>query len=171
MSFAVYFAQQILRTARAELSHLKLQKLAFYCYGAARAQDELKERIVFEHWQHGPVSPEIYEAFKEHGSQAIPRPQGVEPVLQGAALDAFHIYSRLSAWQLREESHLEAPWVQAEDRGALDDEQIRAHFRQKFFSGRVQAPVHLPGAWSLALDGLPKLSGESLHELAQLLSQ
>lgn len=171
MNFALSFAERILRTSSEAISHLKLQKLAFYCYGAARANDEIEERIVFERWPHGPVSPVIYEAFKDSGSAPLPRPSGDSPKLEGAALDAYHVYARLSAWQLREESHLEAPWLAADDRAPLDDEHIRSHFRAKFHAATVRAPVHLPGAWSLALDGLPGLSGSSLHELATFLAR
>jgi uncharacterized phage-associated protein len=167
---ALAFAEAVLRTSRAGLTPLKLQKLLFYCYGAARAHDEAVPHILFERWQHGPVSPAVYEQFKHYGSTPIPRPEWGEGLV-GAALDAFCVYDCLSAWQLREESHLEAPWrAGAPDCGTIDDKLIVDHFRRKFLGGAVAAPVYLPGSWSLAVDGLPGLRAPTLRELARLLT-
>ena len=49
------------------ISNLKLQKLLYYAQGihlALNGQPLYPERI--EAWQHGPVVPEIYHAFKEY---------------------------------------------------------------------------------------------------------
>jgi hypothetical protein len=75
----------------------------------------------------------------------------------------------LSAWQIREESHLERPWLDAykpDERRPISDDLIRQHFKEKFACGKVVAPRYLPGAGSAALDGLPQLRARSLHELA-----
>jgi len=171
MDDAITFAHQILRTSKQEVTHLKLQKLLFYCYGAARALGGYSGRITFERWPHGPVNPVVYEEYKRFGSGIVDCPDDGE-LLGGAALDAFKVYDRLSAWQLREESHLEAPWRNGvADRGEIDDESIRHYFLQKFATAPVRAPANLPGAWSLALDGLPRIAADSLHQLAQLLAR
>ena len=51
------------------ISNLKLQKLLYYCQGTYLA---IKGTPLFEHpieaWEHGPVVPEVYHQYKEHGS-------------------------------------------------------------------------------------------------------
>ena len=56
------------------LTHLKLQKLMFYGYGAALAFDcerALGGKIAFEAWEHGPVNREVWKEYKDHGSRSI----------------------------------------------------------------------------------------------------
>jgi len=66
-------------TAGDLMSHLKLQKLLYYCQGFTLA---LLNRPLFEDkvvaWQHGPVVPTVWEEFKHYGSQPIPKPYGFD---------------------------------------------------------------------------------------------
>lgn len=164
---SVDFAHRVLRAASGPVTHLKLQKLVFYAYGAAVAHDEDVPEIVFHSWKHGPVCVPVYEYFKPCGSAELSH-VGSAGALTGAAAAAVRVYEKLSAWQLRQESHLEAPWIATRLGDAISSESVRGHFCQKF-STPVYAPRNLVGSWSLAVDGLPALRAGSLHELAKAL--
>lgn len=158
------------------LTHLKLEKLAFYSYGALLALDldgELGD-VQFQAWKHGPVAPKInskYGSFK--GGEALPFVEYPhEPFSERAAAamrDVINVYGRLTGWQLREESHLERPWCEHFD-GALNKEipkeDLRRHFKKKFASPGVRFPERLFGASSLLLDRIPVPTFRSLSEMS-----
>jgi len=169
MKDALDFAQSVLAAATADVTHLKLQKLTFYAYGAAVAARQSVPFVQFQHWKHGPVCVPVYEHFKGAGSTTLV-PEVFAEQLSGAARDAVRVYGALSAWQLREESHLEAPWRDTELGQDIPNELVVEHFRAKF-SGRVRAPMNLLGSWSLAVDGLPALTAATLGELASALGR
>lgn len=168
MDDALDFAASVLAQAGSGTTHLKLQKLMFYAYGAARAHGETVPAVTFFKWQHGPVCESVYERCKAFGKHAVdlsalnPAPAA----LPESALDAVRVYRRLSAWQLRNESHLEEPWLAARMNDSISEESIERHFKRKFNSGSVEIPKNMPGAWSLAVDGLPPLVALSLRDLA-----
>lgn len=170
MTTALDFAKAVLASSGESITPLKLQKLMFYGYGAALAYGEPTPDIEFLHWKHGPVCQAVYEHFKHHGSNPLPATNG-GPRLRGAARDAVSVYGHLSAWQLREESHLEAPWLDTAPGESINRESIRAHFERKFCGPAVEAPKNLPGMWSLAADGFRLLSAPTLGELASALER
>lgn len=68
----------------ASVSNLVLQKLAYFAHGTflSRTGKPLVSGE-FEAWRHGPVHPHIYNAFKDHGAEAIcRRAEIVNPVTQ-----------------------------------------------------------------------------------------
>lgn len=169
---ATDLAAWVLAKSARSLTHLKLQKLCFYSYGAALAFDFADEigEVVFEPWEHGPVSRPVWHRFRELGSAEIPRPKEV-PTYSAQAEehlgDVLRIYGRLSAWELREQSHLEAPWVEAfkQHAASIDREALRAHFRRKFKTD-VQWPEALLRSASYSLDGVPLARYSDLRALA-----
>lgn len=169
-SLPVAYASSVLAVAGEGTTHLKLQKLIFYAYGAALAFDEEAPLMTFHNWQHGPVCVEVYEHFKHSGSGVLKMPAKPSFELGEVATAAVRVYGALSAWQLREESHLEAPWKETHLGQEISRARMTEHFRSKF-RGRVQAPRNLPGSWSLAADGLPGLNAGSLNELAAALGR
>ncbi len=163
------FAQRVLATS-GPVTPLKLQKLMFYAYGAALVEGAMPlGSIPFLAWKHGPVSCEVFEALRGFGSSLVPVDPNAAP-LDGLTRDAVRVYGSLSAWQLREESHLEAPWVGTTQSWEIDQSQIFQHFAQKY-AAPVVAPRNLAGSWSLAVDGLPQVSSGSLGELATALGR
>src|SRR3569833_2250149 len=64
------------------LSNLKLQKLLFFVHGQFLL--EVGEPLIdgeFEAWQHGPVHPVVYAAFKDWGPRDIVgRAESFDPV-------------------------------------------------------------------------------------------
>lgn len=83
----------------------------------------------------------------------------------------LEVYGRLSAWLLREQSHLEQPWIHAwQGRAAcIDQGAMRQHFEREFADGAVVAPALLIGAGSFRLDGLPVTTFSSMAALARAL--
>jgi uncharacterized phage-associated protein len=160
-----------------ELTHLKLQKLCFYGYGALLAEGLEGEagRVRFEAWPHGPVSPAVYAAYRARGSAPISEPHGPATVFSSEAErtldDILNVYGRLSAWALREESHLEAPWIatyEPERSLPIDDEHLRVHFKAKFAGGAgVAFPERLFGSSSFRLDRIPVPTFGSLRAMSE----
>jgi uncharacterized phage-associated protein len=165
-------ADWILREVPA-CTHLQLQKLAFYCYGIAASRSvncrtELGA-VSFFAWKHGPVNVETYYRFRgEPAPAAVTHPQySVEATSR--LKDVVTVYGRLSPWELRNQSHLEAPWINTAQSDLIPDEVILDHFRTKFADRAVRAPEYLGGEWSLALDRVPSPSYSSFEELASRL--
>jgi len=170
---ATNLARWVLRHSGRPVSHLKLQKLAFYCFGAASAYDldTLIGDVRFEAWEHGPVNRSVYNEYKAFGatpidppSTCVEYPAEVTRVLA----DSLAIYGSLDAWSLRQQSHLEEPWIASWKTGATEiaPDTIKAHFRRKFLDGAVTWPEYLADAGSLRLDRIPVHQFVSLHELA-----
>ena len=177
MSHAQRLAHWVLQNAPygRPVTHLKLQKLLFYCYGAACSAD-LEAHIgavTFLAWEHGPVNREVYDEFRAYGAGPIPAPQ--PPVwYPGAAFavltDAIRVYGALDAWSLREQSHREQPWIDTPRGGAIDGLRLKAHFRIKFARGHVACPEYLADTGGLELDRIPVRTFATLHDLANAVS-
>lgn len=157
------------------LTHLKIQKLVFYVFGGALAFDresDVGAEIEFEAWQHGPVNREIWQQFRSHGANPLPLPPADRvrfPALtERPLLDVLTVYGRLSAWDLRQESHLETPWKDADAKKELVINKVilKGHFREKFAAASVGCPAHLFGKSSFSLDGIPVPTFGTLRQLA-----
>lgn len=109
------------------LSNLKLQKLLFFVHGQFLL--EIGEPLVegeFEAWQHGPVHPLAYAAFKEWGPRDIgarasrfdpvartlsPIPSVTDPLVIRYVFRVMGTLGSLSASQLRALTHKAGgPW-------------------------------------------------------------
>lgn len=156
-----------------EMTHLKLQKLVFYAYGAALAHelDDELGMIPFEPWEHGPVCRPVWDEYRGYGSDEIPAPVAAprpySPRLESHLADVVDVYGLMTAWALRCETHLEAPWLRAHDARAprIDPTELRQHFTRKFRSG-ASLPVHLGGSVSAQLDFIPVARFPSLRAMA-----
>ena len=135
---AKYFLSLSDEEAGDTISNLKLQKLLYYAQGfhAALFNAPLfAERI--EAWTHGPVVPDVYHAYKAHGSDAIPVSAGFDvEVLDEQTRDlldeVYDVYGQYSAWKLRNMTHSEAPWVDAYKTGPsthIEVNALAAYFR------------------------------------------
>jgi uncharacterized phage-associated protein len=100
------------------LTHLKLQKLFFYCYGALQSNDlekEIGSDVIFEPWHHGPVNRNLYQIFKNKKSNPITFEDcnvtaEFDDKVSKVLMDTLIIYGAMSAWSLREQTHTEKPW-------------------------------------------------------------
>ena len=117
------------------LSHLKIQKLCYYAQGISLAI--LGKPLFFEdieHWTHGPVVPTLYRKYRTFGAGPIPRPENLNPNLYGQEsidlLDkVYQLYSQDSAWELRNNTHEESPWINTPDRCAITHRELRVYFQ------------------------------------------
>jgi uncharacterized phage-associated protein len=105
------------------ISNLKLQKLVYYAQGFHLA---LHGAPLFaapiEAWEHGPVVPELYHAYKHHGSGNIPvpgtfDPESYEKAEAGLLDEVYDVFGQYSAWKLRDMTHEERPWIEAHQNG------------------------------------------------------
>ncbi len=110
------------------ISHLKLQKLLFYCQAFNLASGDgalFKEDIVA--WPYGPVVVEAYEKYRAYGNSIIPfaesedegQPDDPEISVEGISTisSVLEAYGDLSAISLMERTHKEAPWMEAFRKG------------------------------------------------------
>lgn len=98
------------------MSHKKLQKLCYYVQAWGFAL--LNTRIIntfFEAWVHGPVSPELYNKYREFYWLTIPkceyRPtfrREIEEVIQGV----WERYGSFDGDELESLTHDELPWTE-----------------------------------------------------------
>jgi uncharacterized phage-associated protein len=164
------------------LTHLKLQKLMFYCAGLALAFDHDIGDIPFEPWEHGPVNREVWRHLRRYGAKQLPHGAELRAVLQagehrityGTTTDrtllcALKIYGSLSAWSLRCQTHLEGPWKEAYEAKSdtINSSAIRAHFVKKYRQHRVSCPEWVLDPGSFKIDGLPVHSYPSIETLAE----
>lgn len=117
---ATYFLNLSLNDSRpnTKISHLKLQKLVYYAQAwhlAALGKSLFNERI--EAWPHGPVSPELYQEYKEYGYQSIPhfyRDVRFENDLSKQIVEmVWSFYGSYDAKELEKLTHSEDPWKNA----------------------------------------------------------
>ena len=105
------------------ISNLKLQKLVYYCQGMNLA---LNDTVLFEDpieaWTHGPVVRKVYGEYKEFGSSPIPCPEGdcadLTPEECKLIEEVYQEFGQYSAWKLREMTHYELPYKEAEAAGS-----------------------------------------------------
>jgi uncharacterized phage-associated protein len=110
--------------AKEPVTHKKLQKLCYYAvaWGWTLMDKSIAGNDKFEAWVHGPVSPPLYEKYKDNGWNALPQPQSVAEVRDDVAdllESVWFTYGEKSGNELEALSHSETPWIKA--RAGLSD--------------------------------------------------
>ena len=136
---ALYFLHLESRHGGEGLSHLKLQKLAYYAqgfyvalYGKPLFEDDI------EAWTHGPVIPALYQEYKHCSSSKIPYSENFkadsfsEDEME-LIEDVFQEFGQYSAWKLRNMTHEEPTWMDYES----DNSVIPVSHLQEYFSTRI----------------------------------
>lgn len=123
---SVVFSDYILKHY-GPMSHLKLQKLIFYCdaYCLAYFDKELVEDQ-FEAWVHGPVSRKVYDSLKDksilYSDLAYSEKDGIDVDKEFEKLSKdqqdliLAVLGDLSKWtgiELEAATHKEKPWLEA----------------------------------------------------------
>lgn len=125
------------------ITNMKLQKLAYYAQGFYLAlYDEplFNERI--EAWIHGPVVPELYHTFKDHGYNPIilrtDDPWNKFNDKQREVIEeVYRTFGQYSAWRLRDMTHEEPPWMNHEgmyhenEGNLIPVEEMRDYFKTR----------------------------------------
>lgn len=118
------------------ISNLKLQKLCYYAQGfhlAIHGTKLFPEQI--EAWTHGPVIPELYQAYKKYEDGAIPPPDHFNISIydkntQELLDEVYSVYGQYSAWKLRNMTHEEPPWIEAkESRKPISVSSMKDYFK------------------------------------------
>jgi uncharacterized phage-associated protein len=121
---ARYFLSKVDEDAGDAISNLKLQKLVYYAQAyhlAMYGEPLIPEQV--EAWEHGPVVPDLYRSYKQHGSEPIPPPDDFDaseydPRTRELLDEVYDVYGQYSAWKLRNMTHAERPWSEAYGDGA-----------------------------------------------------
>jgi uncharacterized phage-associated protein len=132
---AKYFLAQADEDEGELISNLKLQKLLYYAQGFHLA---LQGRPLFGEelaaWEHGPVVPVVYHAYKHHGAGPIPCPDDLDCSRfsedERTLLDeVYSVYGQFSAWKLRQMTHSESPWLDATKGAVIPHSALTEYFR------------------------------------------
>ncbi len=135
MDVARYFLAVVPEEEGDFMTNLKLQKLLYYAQGFHLA---ILDKVLFPDeilkWTHGPVVPEVYFRFRQHGSSPIPYPEDEElpefPQETTEVLnEVFDVYGQFTAWALRNLTHNEPPYINAEDNSVISQESIGEYFK------------------------------------------
>ena len=131
---ARYFVSLVDEEAGDSITNLKLQKLLYYAQGVNLALNDVclfPDQI--EAWTHGPVVPNVYRQYKQHGGEPIP----VEPVILEAypkelreLLDEVNdVFGQFSALKLRAMTHNEPPWMNTPRGGVISPDLMKDYFK------------------------------------------
>lgn len=123
-----------------EMSNLRLQKLLYYAQGFHLA---LHDKVLFPErimkWEHGPVVPEVYHAYKRYGNTPIPFTEVEIDQFDQQAKDVldevYVVYGQYSASALRNMTHREPPWLEADDNAALTARSMKDYFKTQLIDG------------------------------------
>lgn len=132
---ADYFLSKTDEEAGDVISNLKLQKLVYYAQGftlAVTGKPLFNEPI--EAWQHGPVVPDLYHKYKDHGAYGIPAPTNVDfskfsSEIKEILDEVYDVYGQFSAWKLRNMTHEEAPWKNTERGDVISLSSMSEYFK------------------------------------------
>jgi len=131
---ARYFLAQQNEDDGSDVTNLKLQKLCYYAQGfhlALYEQPLFGDRV--KAWIHGPVIPDVWHRYREHGSAPIPPPSDFDPGVfdqpTRELLDEVQsVYGQFSPWRLRDMTHREPPWANTPQGEAIPEDAMRDYF-------------------------------------------
>lgn len=133
---ADYFLSLVDEDSGDFISNLKLQKLVYYAQGFSLA---IHDRPLFgdtiEAWALGPVIPELYRKYKDHGANSIPVPTELnmskfDEDTTNLLNEVYAVFGQYSAWKLSEMTHREPPWVDAVGKpdNTITHESLKSYF-------------------------------------------
>lgn len=107
------------------LCHMRLQKLLYYVQGwhlATRGKPLFADKI--EAWPYGPVVASLYPRFKPYGLTIPPQEGGNSQLSEKDKAFVYVIwdrYKRYSGLGLKDMTHRESPWLEANARRSVND--------------------------------------------------
>lgn len=126
------------------VTHLKVQKLLYYSEAWSQVinDEELFDGQI-QAWAHGPVVPEVFHEFKQHGWNSLPIPEEIPKFsekTESILNQVIDTYGELPAKTLENMTHEDEPWIQArgdiqpEERceAPIPKEKIKDFFREKY---------------------------------------
>lgn len=132
---ADYFLAQVNEEVGDSLSNLKLQKLVYYAQGfhlALYGKPLFAEQI--RNWEHGPVVPDLYHAFKQHSAEPLPVPATLDTSKYSTEVvelldEIYSVYGQFSAWKLRCMTHEEPPWKETRRGDVIPHALLESYFK------------------------------------------
>lgn len=127
------------------MTNLKLQKLLYYAQGhhmGLTGAPLFKEPI--QAWSHGPVVSSVYHDYKRFESAPV---QSINPDFNWMDYEdedmeflatVWNTYGRYSAWQLRNMTHSERPWMEHFSPDQRNKEIPKESLREQFKSAHGQ---------------------------------
>ncbi|MBF0803610.1 MULTISPECIES: Panacea domain-containing protein [Neisseria] len=146
---SIYALADLIVEYQKNVTNLKLQKLAYFCYGVALAKDIelLNISNPFEAWPYGPVNSDLYHSLKHFHNRDIPREyinylasvyndiEDITPEIKSVVHETLAKIGSLPAFHLVELSHLKgSPWDIAYNNGygnghIISDDLVRTYFQ------------------------------------------
>lgn len=119
------------------ISHMKLQKLVYYCQGFHLA---LCDKPLFhdpiEAWTHGPVCPTLYHNLKYLGSLPVTVIASCASSLTDTEKEIVRLvydkYGQYSASKLRQMTHEESPWKDTKQSLSISQDVIKDYFTENY---------------------------------------
>ena len=104
--------------SKSPMAHKKLQKLCYYAQAWFYTVRSIRlSDAVFEAWRHGPVSPVLYERFKEFGYSTIRIKDNFTSTIADEDVElleaVWRTYGDYTGNALEALSHKEQPWIAA----------------------------------------------------------
>ncbi|AJM71957.1 Panacea domain-containing protein [Mycoplasma yeatsii] len=105
--------------SKESMTHKKLQKLTYYteAWSCALFDSGILNDTSFQAWIHGPVSPELWNDYKEFGWNKIPQKPFNDSIFDEDTLNLLDsvwcTYGDKSGYELEALSHSEDPWKKA----------------------------------------------------------
>ena len=119
------------------LTNLKIQKLLYYAQGTHLA---LTDTPLFdepiEAWRHGPVVRSVYEHYRHHGAEPIPReiPSCEFNAQETETLEeVYSLYGIYTALALRNMTHNEPPWRFTPQNEVISHQLLKDYFVFEIF--------------------------------------
>jgi len=134
---AKYLLAQMSDECGDTISALKLQKLLYYAQGCHLATyDTPLFPEAIKAWEHGPVVPAVWHAYKQYESSAIPRPTTFDISTLKASQrellkEVYRIFGQFSAWKLRNMTHVEPPWRDTARNATISQKTMRDYFKTR----------------------------------------
>lgn len=144
MGISIFDAAKYFVSRDDNMTHLKLQKLAYYsqCYCLA-GYGETMFSEKFEAWAHGPVCPSLYNVYKSYGYKPIPNMGSIDisriPSYIIEVLEyVWNKLGHMDAKNLEEMTHQELPWIEARGDvpyGGICNETINETLMKDYYKG------------------------------------
>ena len=138
MDAAHYLVYLSYSEIRASLTPLKIQKILYFAQGWSFVWDD-KPLFTedFEAWQFGPVNKSVYMYFQKYGRGCIPEEEGIPTLCDEDAEETlksvWRDYSKYSAFELVEMTHLQTPWSEAyKNNNTISATNIKNYFQKLY---------------------------------------
>ena len=137
---AAYIMQE-----KGRMTTMKLHKLLYYCQAWHVVWDEeLLFDSKIEAWIDGPVIPEIYKLHRRifilTNLPSSGNPDNLTESEQASVDGVLRVYGDLSARELADRTHREAPWVDARrglDPNERSNAEISQHSMYQYYAARL----------------------------------